>query len=174
VGDPSSPTGIDMPIEVDVVVSDEQAEVAVDAHRWAMLAADVLRSEGRGGELTLTFVDRAEMSVLNEEHMGVAGPTDVLSFPLDDDPTGVDVGPVLLGDIVICPAVAAASAPEHAGSLDDELALLTVHGVLHVLGHDHAEPEEASVMKARELTHLVEHHWHGPAPTGFRQEQVDA
>ena len=53
--------------------------------------------------------------------------------------------PVLLGDVVVCPAVAADQAPTHAGTVDDELALLVVHGVLHVLGHDHAEPAETAV-----------------------------
>lgn len=167
--DPSSPTGVATPATV--VVSDEQAEVAVDADRWAMLAIAVLESEGRRGELTLTFVDRDEIAALNAEHMGQDGPTDVLSFPLDaldDDPAG----PVLLGDVVVCPAVAADNAPTHAGTLDDELALLTVHGVLHVLGHDHAEPAETARMRDRELAHLQQHHWHGSAPRGFQQEQT--
>ena len=78
--------------------------------------------------------------------------------------------PVLLGDVVVCPGVAAEQAASHAGTLDDELALLVVHGVLHVLGHDHADPDEAELMRARELEHLQRHHWHGPVPAGFRQE----
>jgi len=168
VADPSSPTGVDVPVQV--VVADEQTEQAVDAHRWAALAAAVLRSEGRSGELTLTFVDRAEIANLNEEHLGEAGPTDVLSFPLDDDPGDVAAGPVLLGDVVICPAVAVEAAAGHAGTVDDELALLTVHGVLHIVGHDHAEAEERAAMQVAELAYLCEHHWRGPAPTSFRQE----
>ncbi len=168
MADPPSPTGVDTSVRV--VVSDEQTELAVDANRWAGLAADVLRAEGRGGELTLTFVDSAEIAALNEEHMGMVGTTDVLSFPMDDDPAAVVAGPVLLGDVVICPAVAAEAAGGHAGTVDDELALLTVHGVLHVLGHDHADPDERAVMQAAELAHLCDHHWHGPAPDGFRLE----
>ncbi len=78
--------------------------------------------------------------------------------------------PVLLGDVVVCPAVAAQQAESHAGTLDDELALLVVHGVLHVLGHDHAEPDEAVHMRAREVELLQLHHWHGEPPPGFRQE----
>ena len=78
--------------------------------------------------------------------------------------------PVLLGDVVVCPAVAAEQAAAHAGTVDDELALLVVHGVLHVLGHDHAEADETARMRERELTLLQVHHWHGDAPTGFRQE----
>ncbi len=126
--------------------------------------------------MTLTFVDRAEITLLNREHMGEQGPTDVLSFPLDasEGDAAYNVGPVLLGDVVICPAVAAASAPDHAGSVDDELALLTVHGVLHVLGHDHAEDEETRRMRRRELELLTEHHWRGPPPAGFVQEQGPA
>jgi probable rRNA maturation factor len=102
----------------------------------------------------------------------------VLSFPLDADlePGYVPAewGPLLLGDIVVCPAIAAGNAANHAGTVDDELALLVVHGILHVLGHDHADPEETAVMRARELEHLVAHHWHGPAPSGFTQEQQSA
>lgn len=171
MGDPSSPTGVASD-QVHVVVSDEQHEIHVDADRWSALAAAALRAEGCAGELTLTFVDPDEMAELNAEHLDTQGPTDVLSFPLD--PYGVDApGPSLIGDIVICPAVAAAAARGHAGNLDDELALLTVHGVLHVSGHDHADPEETAAMRAREMALLVEHHWHGPAPDGFRQDHID-
>ena len=84
---------------------------------------------------------------------------------------GAGAVPVLLGDVVICPAVAAAQASAHAGTLDDELALLVVHGVLHVLGHDHAERDDTARMRARELAHLEAHHWGGPPPDDFRQEQ---
>lgn len=171
MADPSSPTGV-APDPVHVVVSDEQSEVPVDADRWAALAAAALREEGCVGELTLTFVDRDEIADLNAEHLGQHGPTDVLSFPLD--PFGEDApGPTLIGDVVICPEIAAAGAPGHAGTLEDELALLTVHGVLHVCGYDHAEPDAAAAMRARELALLVAHHWHGPAPAGFEQLHRD-
>jgi probable rRNA maturation factor len=66
--------------------------------------------------------------------------------------------------------VAAEQAAEHAGTLDDELALLVVHGVLHVLGHDHAEAVETKRMRDRELELLRQHHWRGPVPPGFHQE----
>ena len=129
------------------------------------------------GRYSPKLVDEADMAELNEEHMGETYATDVLSFPLDADSAvavgemrGADSAPVLLGDVVVCPAVAAESAPTHAGTLDDELALLVVHGVLHVLGHDHATPAETDVMQARERQLLERHHWHGPAPAGFRQD----
>lgn len=146
--------------------ADEQDETPVDLDRWARLARAALVHEGVArseAELNLTFVDRATMAEMNEEHLGHDGPTDVLSFPLelpDEVPDGL---PVLLGDVVVCPSVAAAQAAEHAGpthdgSPEDELALLVVHGVLHVLGWDHAEPDEEVAMQAREQVLLGRHH----------------
>jgi probable rRNA maturation factor len=169
VAEPPSPTLTTFTDEVVVVGADEQDEIDVDVDRWARLARAVLQTEHRRGELTLTFVDRDEMAELNAEHLAKTGPTDVLSFPLDDDEAAGGSSqrgiPVLLGDVVVCPAVAAEQAATHAGTLDDELALLVVHGVLHVLGHDHA------TMRARELDLLRQHHWAGPPPPAFRQDQ---
>ena len=142
------------------------AEPAVDAARWAVLAAAVLRDENiLSGELGLSFVDPGRMAGLNREHMGANGPTDVLAFQID----GADPAPpnpdasALIGDVVVCPARAAAQATEHAGphhdgSVEDELALLVVHGVLHVLGYDHVNDAAATVMQARERQLLAEHH----------------
>lgn len=174
----------------EVFCSNEQNDLEIDLPRWRALAVNALRAEGvRGGcELSLFFVDEHTIADLNAEHMGKVGPTDVLSFPLD----GVEVAdsqgpgaltrgparphpdhddmPTLLGDVLVCPAVAQRQAPEHAGTLDDELALLVVHGVLHVLGFDHAVDEDAVRMRQHELAILTEHHWGGPAPENFRQE----
>jgi probable rRNA maturation factor len=158
--------------DVTVVVADERSagdspDVAIDLDRWERLAGAALVAEGAVGELTLTFVDASEIASLNEEYMGKPGPTDVLSFPMDDEPTpGV---PTLLGDVVVSPAVAAQQCADHAGTVDDELALLVVHGVLHVLGHDHVEADETALMRRRELELLEAHHWSAPAPPGFRQ-----
>ena len=158
--------------EPTVVVADERTdddspEVVVDVDRWQRLALDVLADCDAAGELTLSFVDRGDIADLNADHMGVAGPTDVLSFPMDDEPlAGV---PMLLGDVVISPAVAALQYADHAGTLDDELALLVVHGILHVLGHDHAEPGETAEMRTTELDLLERFHWRGAMPAGFRQ-----
>lgn len=198
MADPSKPR-LDVPRRVggdgepEVFCADEQTAVPVDLARWQALAEAVLRSEGVRGlaELSLLFVSETEITELNQEYMGKQGPTDVLAFPIDaadaevvlhgeppsrgPDRSPPDPGdmPLLLGDVVVCPAVAAAQAPEHAGTLDDELALLVVHGILHVLGHDHHEPDETARMRARELELLTEHHWHGPAPEGFRQEHSE-
>lgn len=177
--------------EPEVFCADEQSDVPIDLVRWQALALAVLRDEGVRGlaELSILFVAEDEMAQLNQDYMGKDGPTDVLAFPIDASdvtqvvaPSGatrgpdrapVDPGdlPLLLGDVVVCPSVAAQQAPTHAGTLDDELALLVVHGILHVLGRDHAEPAEAEEMRTRERALLEAHHWGGPAPAGFRQEQ---
>jgi probable rRNA maturation factor len=168
--------------EVIVFASDEQDAVAVDVARWKHLAEQVLGAEGVSGdaELSLMFIDAEAMATLNVTFMGASGPTDVLAFPIDvepaepgrhpdggsagpdRDPPSPDDLPLLLGDVVICPSVAAANAPEHAGTLDDELALLVVHGILHVLGHDHALDAERQRMQAREREHLLAF-WRTPA-----------
>lgn len=162
---------------LEVFVADEQSDREVDLPRWEALARGVLGHEGVTGdaELSLLFVDEATIAQLNETFMGKTGPTDVLAFPIDADedmgagrsPDGGTAGPdrepdtevpLLLGDVVICPLVAARNAPGHAGSYDDEIALLIVHGILHVLGHDHATPEETEVMRARERELLDRFH----------------
>jgi probable rRNA maturation factor len=159
-----------------VVVSDERSEhdspeLLVDVDRWQRLAIAVLLAEGAVGELTLTFLDRVDIADLNAEHMGKSGATDVLSFPMDDEPQqGV---PTLLGDVVVSPAVAGEQYHEHAGTYDDEVALLVVHGILHILGHDHAEPEATARMRRRELELLNSHHWGGVQPERFRQRHDD-
>lgn len=173
VADPASPTGAGT--GPSVVVSDEQTEHPIDASRWADLARAVLLDHEVDGELTLSFVDRDEMTELNSTHMGVDAPTDVLAFPLDADGLG-DPGtgiPVLVGDVVICPSVAVDAVDTHAGTFDDEIALLVVHGVLHVLGHDHADPDESAAMRAAERRELEAHHWRGAAPDGFSYDHVD-
>src|SRR5436305_6468029 len=100
----------------------------------------------------------------------MSSPTSGHSGP-DRPPPDPSDQPLLLGDVVLCPAVAERQAADHAGAYDDEIALLIVHGMLHVLGHDHAEPAEASVMRGRERELLEALHWRGAVPEGFRQEQ---
>ena len=93
-------------------------------------------------DLAISIVDEARMSELHEEWMDLPGPTDVLSFPMDEMKPH-DIDPGIVGDIVLCPQFAAAQAKN---GLESELALLTIHGVLHCLGYDHAEPVEEKVM----------------------------
>lgn len=158
-------------------VSDEQDARPIDVDRWQRLALAVLADEGVTGEceMSLLFVDELTMTDLNTRFMGGDGPTDVLSFPIDGDPTSpgrwpdgggagpdrsddADDLPLLLGDVVICPSVADRNAPGHAGSIDDEHALLVVHGILHLLGMDHATDEQRIEMQARERELLDAHH----------------
>lgn len=174
-----------------VFCADEQDAEPVDAARWRELALAALVHEGVRGlcELSLFFVDEETIADLNAEHMGKVGPTDVLSFPMDgadvmletQGPGALTRGPsrphpdaddlpTMLGDVLVCPAVARRQAADHAGTYDDEIALLVVHGVLHVLGLDHDTDANTAVMRGKELAILTEHHWRGPAPTGFRQD----
>ena len=107
-------------------------------------------------ELSVLLVDERTMTELHERWMGEPGPTDVLAFPMDElrpphlggNRTDPDPGadPGLLGDVVLCPQVAAEQAVKAGHSAQDELELLTVHGILHLLGYDHAEPEEEREM----------------------------
>lgn len=100
-------------------------------------------------ELSIILVDTAAMEKLHVEWMDEPGPTDVLSFPMDELRPGAPgrVTPAgLLGDIVLCPEVAATQAAAAGHGTHDELMLLTTHGVLHLLGYDHAEPEEEKEM----------------------------
>ena len=93
-------------------------------------------------DLAISIVDESRMSELHEEWMDLPGPTDVLSFPMDEMKPH-DINPGIVGDIVLCPQFAAAQAKN---GLESELALLTIHGVLHCLGYDHAESVEQKVM----------------------------
>jgi probable rRNA maturation factor len=115
----------------------------------ADLLRRVLADEGVGeyAQAGLNLLDEAEMSELNEKHMGWAQPTDVLSFPIDGIGGGVGW---IVGDVVICPSRAESQAASHTGSLDDELRLLVVHGALHLCGWDHVESDERDRMWARE------------------------
>jgi probable rRNA maturation factor len=96
-------------------------------------------------DLGITLVDEDEITKLHVQWMNLPGPTDVLSFPMDElKPFSASDGPGIIGDIVICPQFAAKQAVTH--STSDEISLLTVHGVLHLLGFDHVEEEEHKVM----------------------------
>ncbi|MCC6225528.1 MAG: rRNA maturation RNase YbeY [Microthrixaceae bacterium] len=148
------------PEPITVCMSDEQGDHRIEVDRWGKLVAAVLGAEGveGPGEVSVMFVGRDAMAELNVLHMGADGPTDVLSFPLD---AGDELGAGderLVGDVVVCPAVAWLNAPDHAGSFEDELAVLLVHGCLHLVGYDHAEEGERARMWARERELIATHH----------------
>lgn len=120
---------------------------AVDEDALADLARETLAAEHLDRvELSLSFVDEDEIAELHERYLHEAGPTDVLSFPLDDDDVD-ERGVRLLGDVVVAPAVAARNRPADPAA---ELRLLVVHGVLHVLGYDHDDVEDRAEMWARQ------------------------
>jgi probable rRNA maturation factor len=119
-------------------------------------------------ELCIKVVDEATIAQLNEQWMEKAGPTDVLAFPMDELRPGlVNEEPEegVLGDLVLCPAVAARQAVDAGHATQDEVDLLTVHGILHLLGYDHAEPEEHKEMFGLQDRLLIEWRDARKAPT---------
>ena len=123
---------------VEVEVSNRSG-LAVDEAAAAALARQVLAAEGvADGELGLAFVGAGEMQALKREHLGVDEPTDVLSFPIDGRDELPDGEPRALGDVVLCPEI-----------VGDEWRWPLVHGLLHLLGHEHGK-----AMEARERAHL--------------------
>ena len=129
-----------------LVALDDRQDAAVDVDNLVQLARSCLLGEGiADAELSISFVTEDEISELHRRYLHEAGPTDVLSFPLDDE-AGED-GLRQLGDVVIAPAVAARNNPDDPAA---ELRLLLVHGILHLLGHDHMSDGEKAEMWARQ------------------------
>jgi probable rRNA maturation factor len=161
--------------------ADEQTAVPIDIMRWVELAEHVLQGERApdDAEMAVVFVDRTTIADLNVRYLAGTGPTDVLAFPLEEEiPVGriPDQGgrgpgsateppepPMAIGDVIVCPDVAQVQAEERGIPLDDEIALLVVHGTLHLFGYDHAEPDEAARMQQRERE-LLESFAAGTAP----------
>ena len=125
------------------ILVDDRQDAAVDLGGLVALAAECLVGEGAASaELSVSFVTEDEMTDLHVRYMDEEGPTDVLSFPLDEtDENGVRI----LGDVVVAPAVAARSNPDDPAT---EMRLLLVHGILHLLGYDHEAEEERAAMWA--------------------------
>lgn len=140
------------------MISDEQA-MGVNIDRIVGVATRTAESERAAGEISITLAEPARMAELNLQYMGKPGPTDVLSFPIDGpgdpgdsgDPDGSGSGddgpPRLIGEVVLCPQIAAAQATD---GLEAELDLLVAHGVLHLLGFDHDTEAGAEQMRNRE------------------------
>jgi probable rRNA maturation factor len=142
---------------VSVFVADEQADSIglADLHS---LAEMILDEEGypEDAEVTILFVDESEMANYNEKFLERHGATDVLAFPLeelipgvtpDHDPHGP---PLALGDVVIAPAYVRRQAVEHEVAFEDEMSLMVAHGILHLLGYDHIDDDDAERMEERE------------------------
>ena len=123
--------------------ADEQGLV-----RLARFALDRLRIHPQA-DLSILLVDEQTMADYHERFMDLPGPTDVMSFPMDElrEPSDDEAPPLgMLGDIVLCPAVTGRQAAENGRQPDEEAEYLLIHGLLHLLGHDHAEPEEKAIM----------------------------
>lgn len=132
-----------------VKVTDSQG-LTVDAGRIRSVALHAARQEGAWGEISVSLVPPERIAELNARYLGKSGPTDVLAFPIDgkveQEPESVAPMP-MIGDLVVCPEVAAQQASH---GVDKELDLLITHGVLHLLGYDHDTEASASLMRRRE------------------------
>jgi probable rRNA maturation factor len=151
-----------------------ESGVAVDELAIASAARNVLESLGVNplAELSILVVDPEAMATLHKQWMDLDGPTDVMAFPMDtlEDKPGkeAEAGPALLGDVILCPEVAAKQAEAAGHTSDDELFLLTTHGVLHLLGYDHGEPDDETQMfelQTKLVTEWAHEHGRGPVKT---------
>ncbi|MCY3786415.1 MAG: rRNA maturation RNase YbeY [bacterium] len=157
------------PVTVDVAderaaASEARPPMVLELDRWGRLAAAAAHDEGvrRPAEMGLRFVDEAVISELAGRWLDSPRPTDVLAFPVEAPSRrpGRRIGggpPLLVGDVVVCPSVAARGARAAGRPPEDELALLVVHGVLHLLGHDHAGRIESRRMRRRTRALLARH-----------------
>jgi probable rRNA maturation factor len=139
------------------IISHRDAEI-LDLQAFVRLARFALEREDapEACVVSIAVVETAEIAELNLRYRELSGPTDVLSFPCDEpDAMVAPDEPVTLGDIVIAPEIAEANARKFGQSIEAELNLLLVHGVLHLLGYDHVEPTEAEAMEDREQAILA-------------------
>ena len=142
---------------MNVLFADEQDQPIV-TDELLMLAELVLDAQGLDEDTGVAFVliDEQQMAELNKAHMGKEGPTDVLSFPIEtatpgSPPTRAPGGPPIeLGDVFISPSIVRRNAERQGVPFDDELALMVVHGLLHLLGWDHEDEADAVRMEGRE------------------------
>lgn len=141
-------------MQVSIVSHREPEPLNFDA--FERLALFVLEMEGVPDEteLSIALVDDEEMARLNSQYRGIEAPTDVLSFGCDDPCPTPSGEPVMLGDVVIAPSVAAQQAVDLGHTIEHELDVLLVHGVLHLLGYDHEADDDAGAMAAREAALL--------------------
>ncbi|MFN8158471.1 MAG: rRNA maturation RNase YbeY [Candidatus Nanopelagicales bacterium] len=141
------------------VVNESDVDVDVDVlGRQAAFVLERLRIHPQA-ELSVVLVGEEPMTDLHVRWMNEPGPTDVLSFPMDELRSPRDdeePEPGVLGDVVLCPQVAQRQADAAGHALDDELALLLTHGILHLIGYDHAEPEEHAEMFGLQARLLAE------------------
>ena len=136
-----------------VVQVDEAYEGEVDAADLVAAVVAALEAEEQSGEVTVVVTTDEAVAELNQQYRDTEGPTDVLSFPAQDPTPGFVTAPEMdayLGDIIIALPYTRRQAERVGKPLRDELRLLAIHGALHLLGYDHAEPEEEAAMWARQ------------------------
>ncbi len=135
-----------MPVEVQLASASPRLPAERDIQRWAIAALEELGEDAEPSDLCIRLVDTAESQALNHRYRGKNKPTNVLSFPAD-----VDVpGERFLGDLVVCAPVVVDEAQAQRKKTDDHFAHMVVHGVLHLLGHDHEHDEDARRMEVLE------------------------
>ena len=136
---------------MDVFLANEQ-DIPVDHDRLSALAAHTLEAEDvdDAAELSILFVTPEHMRRLNSHFAGDNYPTDVLAFPMMEGEQDEEEGGPLLGDVVVCPDVARRNAERYGHGVDDELAVLVVHGTLHLLGYDHQRTQDKEAMERRQ------------------------
>lgn len=139
-----------MDLEIQNASGSTRVPAKADCERWAAAA---LRGRREGAEISLRIVDEEESAALNGRYRGKAGPTNVLSFPFEPLPGLPDLA--LIGDLAICAPVVEREAQEQGKPLEAHWAHMVVHGILHLLGHDHFDEAEALVMEASETQILT-------------------
>jgi probable rRNA maturation factor len=145
--------------QIAVEISDEVGQALLDEAQVAAIVRHVLGQEGCPvpAEVSVSFVDAAQMQELNRDYRGIDRPTDVLSFNIDDedefDPE--DGEAFMVGDVILCPEVVEGQAAGFGNTVADEARLLLVHGCLHLMGYDHEVPQEAEHMEALERDYLA-------------------
>ena len=134
-------------IDLEIQIASTQADIP-SSQQFENWIATLLQDRLDNVELTIRIVDKTESAKLNQQYRQKSGPTNVLSFPMDTPP---DIKPRLLGDLVICAPVVAEEALQQNKTLQAHYAHLTIHGLLHLLGYDHIEDEQAKIMEATEI-----------------------
>jgi len=135
-------------------VSEEILEIMTKAAKYCLEMEEI---DEERSEISVTFVDKAEIHELNNQYRGVDSPTDVLSFPQFDDFDDLpEEGDICLGDVVICTDKAKEQAEEFGHTFEREIIYLFVHSILHLLGYDHMDEDEKAFMRRQEET-VMEH-----------------
>ena len=152
-----------MPSEQPEILVANRQSLPIDVAGLTSLAQTSMRAEGVGdAELSVSLVTAEEMAILHERYMAESGPTDVLSFPMDEvGDEAATSGPRILGDVVICPEFAS----RNSSDLGSEMRLLLVHGMLHLLGYDHEREQDRAQMWA-----LQERYSGVPSPVSQDEE----